>query len=141
MPVNLGGNIDARGAAPERNTLCDTRGDIRADNLDSCTHWTHFDDAYSCYCPHCIRLLLIKEINIPGIEIQGTIFIGDQLIACLTGSKNVTPCTHIVESADLSLCINPEAIILILQDNLLIISIASATPGRYLRLTSLHIAG
>src|SRR5205814_3118600 len=101
VPVNLGGNVDARRVAPERNTLRDARGHVRTDNLDGCTHWSLFDDTHRCYCLHRIRLLLIKEIDIPGVEIQGTILIGNELVACLPWSKNFTLYTPVVESVDL----------------------------------------
>src|SRR5260370_31158896 len=113
VPVDLGGNVDALRIAPERNTLRDTRGHVRTDNLDGCAHWSLFDDMHSCYSSYRVRLLLIKQINIPGVEIQRTILIGDKLIACLPGGKNVTLCTHVVEPADLSLRIDPKLIILI----------------------------
>src|SRR5258708_18086622 len=96
------------------------------DSLYSSTRRSLFNDAHSCYCSHWIRLLLIKEINIPGIEIQWAILIGDKLITCLPWNKNVTLCTLIIESADLTLLINPEVIIRILQDECLIISVCSA---------------
>src|SRR5258708_5483443 len=119
VPVDLGGNVDARRIAPERNTLRDTRGHVRTDNLDGCAHRSLFDDTHSCYSLYRVRLLLIKEINIPGVEIQGTVLIGDKLIACLPRGKNVTLCTHVVEPADLSLRIDPKVIILIAQDDCL----------------------
>src|SRR5262245_6136374 len=107
--------------------LRDARGQVWADNLDGCTYWPLFNDTHRCYKLHWIRLLLVKEINIPGIEIQGTIFIDDKLVARLLRGKNVTFCTHIVEPADLSLRIDVEVIVLVLQDDCFFISIASAT--------------
>src|SRR2546421_5535336 len=119
VPVDLGGNIDARRVAPERNTLRDTRGHVRTDNLDGSTHRSLFDDMYRCYISYRVRLLLVKEIDIPGIEIQGTILISNKLVAWLPGSKNITFCTYVVELADLSLRIDAEVIILIVQDDCL----------------------
>src|SRR5260370_38677250 len=121
VPVDLGGNVDARRVAPERNTLRDTRGQVRTDNFDGCTHWSLFDNAHRCYSSHRVWFLLIKEINIPGVEIQRTILIGHKLIACLPRGKHVTLCTHVVESANLSLRINPKGIILIVQGDCLFI--------------------
>src|SRR5260370_8835947 len=108
VPVDLGGNVDARRIAPERNTLRDTRGHVRTDNLDGCAHWSLFDDTHSCYSSYRVRLLLIKEINIPGVQIQGTILIGDKLIACLPRGKNVTLSTHAVYPADSSRPTHPK---------------------------------
>src|SRR5579864_5763275 len=141
VPVDLGGNVDARRIAPERNTLRDTRGHVRTDNFDSCTHWSLFDDLHRCYSSYWVRLLLIKEINIPGVEIQGTILIGDKLVACLPRGKNVTLCTHVVELADLSLRIEPKVIIIIVQDDCLFVSVGSATRREDLCLASTRIAG
>ena len=140
VPVNLGGNVDARRVAPERDTLRYTRGHVRTDNLDGCTHWSLFEDTQRCYCLHRIRLLLIKKIDIPGVEIQGTILISNELVACLPGGKNVTLRTHVVELGDLSFRINLEVIIVILQDSCLIISVGSATRRWYLCLTDCRIA-
>src|SRR5205814_9756755 len=92
------------------------------------------------YCLHTIRLLLIKEVNIPGVAIPGTILIGNELVAWLAWGQNVTLRTRVVELGDLSFRINLEVIIVILQDNRLIISVGSATRRWYLCLTDRRIA-
>src|SRR6185312_2046099 len=134
VPVDLGGNIDARRAAPERNALRDTRRDVRTDNLDACAYRSLFDNTQRCYFLHRIRLLLIKEVNIPGIEIKGPVLISNKLVACLPGSKDFTSCMPVIKSANLSLRVDAKDIILILHGNRLSIRVCITTCRRYLRL-------
>src|SRR5579864_9122779 len=89
VPVDLGGNVDARRTAPERKALSDTREHIGTDNFDGCAHRPVFENAQRCDSSYRVRFLLIKEINIPGVEIQGPILVSDKLVACLSRSKNL----------------------------------------------------
>ena len=139
VPVDFCSKVDARRSAPERKALGDTRGHVRTDNFDGCTHWPLFENAQRCDSSHRVRFLFIKEINIPGVKIQGTILVSDKLVACLPGGKNVALDALVVEPADLSLRVDPELIILILQDDGLFISVGSASSGQYLRLTAPRI--
>ncbi len=105
VPVDVGGEVDARHVTVEQDALRDHALSIMTDDFHAAAQRPVLDDLPRGHVVDGVRLVLIVDVDVPGVEIERAIFEGDQPITALAGDNDLTPRLLVVERHDLGILV------------------------------------